>query len=290
VKREKSKMKAAAKSRRRTTKKAGKKVTRKIAKKAAKKPARKATRTTSSQGGAKATRRLARKPSRKAAAKAKAKAKTKAKTKTKTKTVRSAVRTKSIAPKRPPSKGLTRLTPKTGAQSRRSAQRWQGRDLSSLNNAALTSISNLDLSGHAKSGAEALLAAHPDVVFTSGRRSVQQQAHAMAGNVLGNRNWIRDTYAESPERYELQTWVDTHPEALTRDQITAGLRTVMNGWNDTRKVRLSRHFAGLAFDVRPVAGAGGDSIKTTIRALPYLRRFLDSEGGMVIWHAEFAPI
>lgn len=282
MKREKSKMKAAAKSRRRTTKKAGKKVTRKIAKKAAKKPARKATRTTSPQGRVKATRRLARKPSRKAAAKAKAKAKTK--------TVRSSVRTKSIAPKRPPSKGSTRLTPKTGAQSRRSAQRRQGRDLSSLNNAALTSISNLDLSGHAKSGAEALLAAHPDVVFTSGRRSVQQQAHAMAGNVLGNRNWIRDTYAESPERYELQTWVDTHPDALTRDQITAGLRTVMNGWNDTRKVRLSRHFAGLAFDVRPVAGAGGDSIKTTIRALPYLRRFLDSEGGMVIWHAEFAPI
>src|SRR4029453_18808630 len=238
VKREKSKAKAAAKSRRRATKKAGKKATRKIAKKAAKKPARKATRTTSPEARAKATRRAARKPSRKAAVKAKAKAAVKAKIKT----VRSSVRTKTIAPKRTSSKGSTRLTPKTGAQPRRSARRLQaGRDLSSLNNAALTAISNLDLSGHAKSGAEALLAAHPDVVFTSGRRSVQQQAHAMARNVVGNRNWIRDTYTESPERYELQTWVDSHPDALTRGQITAGLRTVMNGWNDTRKVRLSRH-------------------------------------------------
>jgi len=279
VKREKAKRKAAAKSRRRTTNKVGKKVTKKIAKKAAKKPARKATRTTSPQARAKATRRAARNPSRKAT------------TRATTKTVRSSVRPKTIAPKRTPSKVSTRLTPKPGAQPRRSARRLQaGRDLSSLNNAALIAISNLDLSGHAKSGAEALLAAHPGVVFTSGRRSVQQQAHAMAGNVVRNRNWIRDTYAESPERYELQTWVDSHPDALTRDQITAGLRAVMNGWNDIRKVRLSRHFAGLAFDVQPVAGVGGESIKATIRTLPYLRRFLDSEGGTVIWHAEFAPI
>ena len=111
----------------------------------------------------------------------------------------------------------------------------------------------------------------------------------MAGNVVGNRNWIRDTYVESPERYELQTWVDSHPDATTRDQIMAGLRTVMNGWNDARKVRLSRHFAGLAFDVRPVAGSAGETIKATIRGLPHLRRFLDSEGGKVIWHAEFEP-
>jgi hypothetical protein len=153
----------------------------------------------------------------------------------------------------------------------------------------LTAISDLDLAGYAKDGAEALLRTHPAVVFTSGRRSVQQQADAMAGNVVGNRNWIRETYAESPERYELQTWLESHPDAATRDQIMAGLRTVMNGWNDGRKTRLSRHFAGLAFDVQPVAGAVGEAIKATIRGLPHLRRFLDTEGGKVIWHAEFEP-
>jgi hypothetical protein len=153
----------------------------------------------------------------------------------------------------------------------------------------LNAISDLDLAGHAKDGAEALLRAHPAIVFSSGRRSVQQQADAMAGNVVENRNWIRDTYAGSPERYELQTWVDSHPGATTRDQIMAGLRTVMNGWNDARKTRLSRHFAGLAFDVQPLAGAVGEAIKATIRGLPHLRRFLDSEGGKIIWHAEFDP-
>jgi len=147
----------------------------------------------------------------------------------------------------------------------------------------------LDLAGHAKDAAEALLSAHPGAAFTSGRRSVQQQADAMAGNVVANRNWIRETYAESPERYELQTWLESHPDATTRDQIIAGLRTVMNGWNDRRKTRLSRHFAGLAFDVQPVAGAVGEAIKATIRGLPHLRRFLDSEGGKTIWHAEFEP-
>jgi hypothetical protein len=159
--------------------------------------------------------------------------------------------------------------------------------VSALSNAVLTALSNLDLAGYAKDGAELLLRAHPAVVFTSGRRSVQQQANAMAENVVGNRNWIRETYAESPERYELQTWLESHPDAATRDQIMAGLRTVMNGWNDGRKTRLSRHFAGLAFDVQPVAGAAGEAIKATIRRLPHLRRFLDSEGGKIIWHTEF---
>lgn len=288
MKRAKTKRKAAPKSSKKTAKKAAKRVTRKIAKKAPKKPARKTGRKASPKARATVSRKAAKKLTRKAAARAK----------TKAKTARPAVRAKSTAPRRTPSSGQARPTRTTAVQPRRSvtpagsafAQDLQARrGLSPLSNTVLTAISDLDLAGHAKDGAEALLRAHPAVAFTSGRRSVQQQASAMAGNVVGNRNWIRDTYAESPERYELQTWVDSHPDATTRDQIMAGLRTVMNGWNDARKVRLSRHFAGLAFDVQPVVGAVGEAIKTTIRALPHLRRFLDSEGGSVIWHAEFEP-
>jgi hypothetical protein len=285
VKRAGTKKKTAAKSKK-AAKNAAKRVTRKVAKKAPRGPARKPGRKASPKVRAKATRKAAKKLARKAAARAK------------TKTVGAAAKTKSAAQRRTPSSGQTKLVPKTAARPRHSltpvrsafAQDLQARaGLSPLSNAVLNALSDLDLAGHAKDGAQVLMRAHPAVVFTSGRRSVQQQADAMAGNVVGNRNWIRDTYAESPERYELQTWVESHPDATTRDQIMAGLRTVMNGWNDARKMRLSRHFAGLAFDVQPVVGAVGEAIKATIRALPHLRRFLDSEGGKIIWHAEFRP-
>lgn len=284
MKRAKTKKKSAVKSKRSAAKKAAKRVTRKVAKKAPKEPARKTRHRASPQARAKATRKAAKKLTRKAAARAK------------TKTVGAAAKTKSAAPQRTLSSGRTDPARKTAARARRSlapvrptvVQDLQASArLSPLSNAVLTAVSDLDLAGHAKDGAEALLRAHPAVAFTSGRRSVQQQADAMARNVVGNRSWIRETYAESPERYELQTWLEGHPDAATRDQITAGLRTMMNGWNDVRKLRLSRHFAGLAFDVQPVAGAVGEAIKVTIRGLPHLRRFLDSEGGKIIWHAEF---
>ena len=42
---------------------------------------------------------------------------------------------------------------------------------------------------------------------------------------------------------------------------------------------------GHAFDVQPVAN--GDAIKKTIESLPNLRKFLESEGGLVKWHADF---
>ena len=43
---------------------------------------------------------------------------------------------------------------------------------------------------------------------------------------------------------------------------------------------------GEAFDVQPV-DKDADAIKKTIRGLDGLGKFLDSEGGLVRWHAEF---
>jgi hypothetical protein len=151
--------------------------------------------------------------------------------------------------------------------------------------AAGRSVEDLDLVSYARHAAEALLEAHPDVVFTSGRRTVKEQADAMAGNVLRNRKWIEQTYVRTPERAALQKWVDDNPAATTRSAISAGFAGIMNGWTDAQKGRLSRHFSGQAFDVRPVAS--GSAIKKTIRSLPSLRRFLQSEGGLTIWHADF---
>jgi hypothetical protein len=152
---------------------------------------------------------------------------------------------------------------------------------------ATNKTAELDLVDYAKAAADALLAKHPEVKFTSGRRNAEEQASAMAGNVVTKRKWIRDTYADTPQRAALQKWVDEHPKAKTKKAIAAGLLSVMNTWSDKQKGKLSRHFSGQAFDVQPVSGAAGTKIKKTIRALPNLRKFLEKEGGLVRWHADF---
>ncbi|WP_299938234.1 hypothetical protein [uncultured Pelagimonas sp.] len=144
--------------------------------------------------------------------------------------------------------------------------------------------SQLDLAEHAKSAALKLEADFPGVVFTSGRRSSDDQARAMAGNVVNNRKWIEQTYKSSPERKSLQDWVDKNPSAKTKAEIQAGLAKIMSDWTDTQKKGFSRHMAGLAFDVKPTDDA---KLKKAISELPNLRKFLDEEGGITIWHADF---
>ena len=145
-------------------------------------------------------------------------------------------------------------------------------------------FAELDLAEYAKGAEKTLAIGFPDVVFTSGRRTVVQQANAMAGNVVANRRWIEQTYKASTERDTLQKWVDDNPSATTRAAICAGLGGILATWTDGRKARFSRHFAGLAFDVRPTDDA---KLKAAIQALPNLVKFLDQEAGITIRHAEF---
>jgi hypothetical protein len=147
-------------------------------------------------------------------------------------------------------------------------------------------IDALDLSTVARAAAYALKRAHPSVVFTSGRRSKEDQARAMAGNVVKNRKWIEQTYANSPVRKQCQDWVDANPAAKTKAEIAEGLLSVFNAVGDEALGRLSKHLSGDAFDVQPV-DTNADAIKTTIRGLQGLDLFLDTEGGLVRWHAQF---
>lgn len=146
----------------------------------------------------------------------------------------------------------------------------------------------LGCAGAAQAGAEALERQFPGVVFTSGRRGVADQARAMSQNVAKNRQWIAQTYVATAESRELQRWIDANPAADTAGEIAAGLMTLMSRWSDARKGRLSKHFSGEAWDVQPVAGAKGAAIKAAIRKLPGLVKFLEKEGGLVRWHAQFA--
>ena len=147
-------------------------------------------------------------------------------------------------------------------------------------------IEALDLATTARAGAYALKAAHPDVVFTSGRRSKEDQARAMSGNVVANRKWIEQTYAASDLRTKCQEWVDAHPEKKTAGEIAAGLVSVFNTFADADLGKFSKHLSGEAFDVQPVE-KDAEEIKKTIRALAGLSKFLDTEGGLVRWHAQF---
>ncbi len=147
-------------------------------------------------------------------------------------------------------------------------------------------IEALDLAKTAREAAYALKKAHPAVKFTSGRRSKEDQARAMAGNVVSKRKWIEETYAQSALRKSCQDWVDAHPDQKTQAEIAAGLLSVLDSATDKELGGFSRHLSGEAFDVQPVE-QDAEAIKATIRGLAGLVKFLDSEGGLVRWHAQF---
>jgi hypothetical protein len=147
-------------------------------------------------------------------------------------------------------------------------------------------IEALDLAETAKKAAYELKKQHPSVGFTSGRRNKAEQAAAMASNVVLNRSWISDTYASSTASQKCQKWVDDNKDKKTVAEITAGLQLVLNGLTDAQLAALSKHLSGEAFDVQPVT-EDAEAIKTTIRGLTGLSKFLEKEGGLTRWHAQF---
>jgi len=147
-------------------------------------------------------------------------------------------------------------------------------------------IEILALSDIARRAAYELRRVHPEVIFASGRRNRRDQARAMSQNVILNRRWIEQTYAPTSACDNCQKWVDDNPDKTTQQEIEAGLASVIEELTEAELAQLSRHLSGNAFDVEPVI-ENADKIKATIRALPGLKRFLDTEGGLVRWHVEF---
>lgn len=161
--------------------------------------------------------------------------------------------------------------------------------LFSLSRLRITDVADLNLSGKAKEGAEALKKKYSEVVFTSGRRDVGKQAEVMADNIVdtNDRQWISKTYSDSTERRQLQKWVDDHPAAVTVSAIKTGLTGIMTAWTDAQRVKISKHLAGMAFDLVPIRGEKEKEIKDFINALPGVDKFLDGENGVDVWHVQF---
>jgi hypothetical protein len=147
-------------------------------------------------------------------------------------------------------------------------------------------IEALNLSPIARKGAYLLKQIHACVKFTSGRRTKEDQARAMAGNVVENRKWIEETYRKTSITTRCQKWVDENPDRKTHKEIQEGLLSVFNCVSPAELGELSKHLSGDAFDVQPVE-KDADAIKQTIRDLPGRETFLDKEGGLVRWHVHF---
>jgi hypothetical protein len=148
-------------------------------------------------------------------------------------------------------------------------------------------IEALDLNDTARQAAYDLKAKHPGIVFTSGRRGKADQARAMASNIVKNRKWIIQTYKPTPVSAACQQWVDENPAARSAPDIANGLQSVLSGFTDPELRRLSKHLSGDAFDVQPVT-QNAAQIKADIRALSGVEKFLDKEGGLIRWHAQFS--
>lgn len=146
-------------------------------------------------------------------------------------------------------------------------------------------IDELQLEPPAEQAATELRDKHPHLEFTSGRRTIHQQAHAMAANIVtfNDRQWIAKTYIAGAK---LQQWVDTHPQAKTVDQLTAGLEETMKAMSEEEVLKISKHLTGRAFDIKPVT-ENSAMIIADIKALPGLGKFLQKEGGHVRWHVQF---
>src|SRR5919204_2784818 len=130
-------------------------------------------------------------------------------------------------------------------------------------------IERLQLVGPAKAGAVQLKRKFPSIVFTSGKRSVSEQAHVMANNIVGsgNRKFILKVYKASSARTKLQNWIDQHPQATTVAAIANGLEKTLNAMEPNERQLISKHLTGEAFDVRPQT-QNADRIKAEMNALP----------------------
>ena len=140
----------------------------------------------------------------------------------------------------------------------------------------------LGITGIALQAALDFEAAFPNETFTSGTRDLAEQAHAMATNVMANRQWILLTYIASDASEACQMAVDKS-DAETVDDMASLLLGVLSQFSADQLKHLSAHLSRQAFDVKP---------STNMNALAWLRaramavggRFLDIEGGLTRWH------
>ncbi len=155
--------------------------------------------------------------------------------------------------------------------------------------ATKSEIDMLRLAPRAKAGAVLLNERFPDTVFTSGLRDIQKQSVAMARNVARNPKWIGETYKYGQE---LQALLD-RAQLKDASSVQRAIHDYLSSQPEEWLAKFSRHFAGYAFDVLPVADVTGIPTAVGHKMIEFMRfgigaeKVLLREGGQVVWHVQF---
>jgi hypothetical protein len=155
-------------------------------------------------------------------------------------------------------------------------------------------IAQLQLAPNARRGAEWVRARHPEIVFTSGRRDVLDQARVMAQNTVKyGRAWIGQTYRPSSMIDTLNEWLHQHDDIHETKQIADGFYECLLACHSSGLSRLSRHLTGDAWDAAWPGDVLGDAIvKNIVLNMPAeygLDRVINREGGLRVLHVQFTP-
>ena len=160
-------------------------------------------------------------------------------------------------------------------------------------------IEQMHLSPNARRAAQLVLAAHPTVLFTSGRRDVRDQARAMAENTIRyGTDWLGQTYKNQAMVQALVTWTHTHLDsAASVPLMTEGFYQTLVS-DQAGQLTQFPHVRGDAFDIQCPRFASGQideqtvsAIRRTIETLPNelgLQLILTKEGSHRVIHAQFA--
>lgn len=149
-------------------------------------------------------------------------------------------------------------------------------------------LAHLNLAPRAEAGARSLSIQFPQLVFTSGRRNLESQAHAMATHVVDDPLWIDKTYRRG---HPLQLAVDRYRLTATRwdvNGLTDALWLALRAMPSAEQMGISRHLSGHAFDCAWDAACGPDAAASAMR-LPGVEEVLTNEGGFHILHVQFYP-
>lgn len=156
----------------------------------------------------------------------------------------------------------------------------------------MANLTVLKLAPRMLARATELQTAYPTVVYLSGRRDLQSQAHAMACNVVTNRQFIQSTYLHAAV---LQTIVDVHPEAKTVPQLEQLFVDAMQALPTVDLMKISSHLTGYAVDLLPMEDSDGNMTPIGQAVYQWIHDCLDTqtflvrEAGLVRWHWQVKP-
>ena len=156
-------------------------------------------------------------------------------------------------------------------------------------------IEQMKLSPVAEAAAQLVIAAHPDVLFTSGQRSLQTQGLVMAQNAIRHgAAWLRDTYKNQLMVSCLMTYMEENRELCSNPSALG------KGFYEQLQEHFGDYFLtfphvrGDAFDIAwPRLKNGlidrtkGEQVCKTIEKIPTLDLLLRKEGTLDVIHAQF---